>query len=273
MQESGRNLLCLFFGLLFLSVVESRTSSYYEIINVISEGKDLFAILDVTPQSTPSEIRKSFRKLSIQLHPDKGPENRTPDGEQKYRDLTFAYEVLRDDEMRAEYEQLKKSGISRVDAFYGRYAYRYGAPNTRVEYILFGLVVAISCFQYFYKYHRHVTVTRYAMATQRYKTRVAQAQYEGKEGPELVIAGAEKPVWTDLFIIKVILSPYLIPKFFYDLVTRKPKTPQELEEEARLDAGMDEDQWEAHKARMEQKMEQHRTSGRAKQYRRWLKKQ
>jgi hypothetical protein len=55
--------------LLFVSlcaVSEGRTSSYYDLVNAVNEGKDLYAILEITPDSDMKDIRKSFRKLASQ---------------------------------------------------------------------------------------------------------------------------------------------------------------------------------------------------------------
>ena len=58
--------VCIFFLVVVLfNIVDAHTNSYYDIINAITEGKDLYSILEVNHESTLQEIRKSFRKLSL----------------------------------------------------------------------------------------------------------------------------------------------------------------------------------------------------------------
>ena len=52
--------------LLCITLSEGRTSSYYDLVNAINEGKDLYAILEINPDSDIKDIRKSFRKLASQ---------------------------------------------------------------------------------------------------------------------------------------------------------------------------------------------------------------
>src|SRR4051794_9650240 len=49
----------------------------------------------------------------VSSHPDKDKQNRTPEGQRRYSDLTFALEVLTDEEKRKDYEDLLKNGLMR----------------------------------------------------------------------------------------------------------------------------------------------------------------
>lgn len=61
------------------------------------------------PQNcTNGEIKKAYRKLSLQLHPDK---NDAPDAEVKFRQLVGVYEVLRDEGKRASYDRVLVEGL------------------------------------------------------------------------------------------------------------------------------------------------------------------
>jgi hypothetical protein len=55
-------------------------------------------------------------------------------------------------------------GVPRTHAFYGKYAYRYGAPNVDADFVIVGFILAVSAFQYFYQYYRHYLILeRYAL--------------------------------------------------------------------------------------------------------------
>jgi len=61
--------------------------------------KNPYEILGVTKDSSKEEIKKKFRELSKKYHPDKNPES-----EEKYKEITQAYEILSDDEKRNQYD-------------------------------------------------------------------------------------------------------------------------------------------------------------------------
>jgi DnaJ-class molecular chaperone len=68
------------------------------------EYKDYYAILGVPRTATQAEIKKAFRRLARQYHPDKNPGDKT--AEQRFKDINEAHEVLSDPEKRKLYDQL-----------------------------------------------------------------------------------------------------------------------------------------------------------------------
>ena len=65
--------------------------------------RDYYDILGVTKSSTPEEIKKAYRKVAIQFHPDKNPGNK--EAEEKFKEAAEAYEVLSDADKRAQYDR------------------------------------------------------------------------------------------------------------------------------------------------------------------------
>lgn len=65
-------------------------------------NKDFYTILGVTKESTPEEIKKSYRKLALQYHPDKNPGNK--EAEDKFKEISEAYEILSDPQKRNAYD-------------------------------------------------------------------------------------------------------------------------------------------------------------------------
>jgi molecular chaperone DnaJ len=66
-------------------------------------GKDYYNILGVDKNASESEIKKSYRKLSKEYHPDLNPNNK--ESEEKFKDIAEAYSVLSDPEKRSNYDR------------------------------------------------------------------------------------------------------------------------------------------------------------------------
>jgi len=65
-------------------------------------SKSLYTTLEVAPGASETEIKKAYRKLARQYHPDV---NKDPKAEEKFKEINAAYEVLSDKEKRAKYDQ------------------------------------------------------------------------------------------------------------------------------------------------------------------------
>ena len=74
--------------------------------------------LGVNPDAEKSEIKKAYRKLALEYHPDKNPDN--PDAEDKFKKISEAYSVLSDEQKRAEYDMVRAGGHRQpIDPFGG----------------------------------------------------------------------------------------------------------------------------------------------------------
>lgn len=85
--------------------------------------KDYYATLGVTSGAKPAEIKKSYRKLAKQYHPDANPDN--PAAAEKFKEIAGAYDVLSDPDKRRKYDQVRRFGG--LGGFGGTGGYHPGA--------------------------------------------------------------------------------------------------------------------------------------------------
>jgi len=79
----------------------------------VAEKRDYYEVLNVERGASQDEIKKAFRKLAFQYHPDR---NKAPDAEEKFKEISEAYAVLSDPEKKQQYDMFGHAGIS------GRYS-------------------------------------------------------------------------------------------------------------------------------------------------------
>lgn len=71
--------------------------------------RDYYEVLGLQKGATKDDIKKAYRKMAIQFHPDKNPGNK--EAEEKFKEATEAYEILSDDQKRSAYDQFGFAGV------------------------------------------------------------------------------------------------------------------------------------------------------------------
>ena len=75
---------------------------------------DFYALLGVPRECSEAEVKKAYRKLAMEFHPDRNP---SAGAEAKFKEITEAYEVLRDPQKRAAYDRYGKAGVGGQGGF------------------------------------------------------------------------------------------------------------------------------------------------------------
>jgi len=100
---------------------------------ICEAGRDFYKILGVSKKANTNEIKKAYRKLAKELHPDKNKDD--PSASEKFQDLGAAYEVLSDADKRKKYDQcgeecVKKEGMmdgfDPFSSFFGDFGFGFG---------------------------------------------------------------------------------------------------------------------------------------------------
>ncbi|KAE8655866.1 Chaperone protein DnaJ [Hibiscus syriacus] len=75
---------------------------------IVRAETDYYTVLGVSRNASKSEIKSAYRKLARSYHPDV---NKDPGAETKFKEISFAYEVLSDDEKRSLYDKYGEAGL------------------------------------------------------------------------------------------------------------------------------------------------------------------
>ena len=83
----------------------------------MSQKRDYYEVLGISKNASESEIKKAYRKMALQHHPDKNPDDKG--AEEKFKEAAEAYEVLSDSNKRARYDQYGHAGMGGSGGFGG----------------------------------------------------------------------------------------------------------------------------------------------------------
>src|SRR5688572_7217086 len=79
--------------------------------------RDYYEVLGVERSASEGDIKKAYRKLALELHPDRNPGN--PEAEERFKEASEAYAVLSDADKRAAYDRFGHAGLNGGAGFGG----------------------------------------------------------------------------------------------------------------------------------------------------------
>lgn len=83
----------------------------------MADEKDYYKILGIERNASADEIKKAYKKVAIKYHPDRNPGNK--EAEEKFKQAAEAYDVLRDPDKRARYDQFGADAVNGTGGFGG----------------------------------------------------------------------------------------------------------------------------------------------------------
>ncbi|KAK6172092.1 hypothetical protein SNE40_018048 [Patella caerulea] len=218
MAAPCRRLLGFVLIYLLFTSISAWDEGDFEVFDAVEEvNQNFYEFLGIGQDAKSSEIRKAYRKLSLQLHPDK---NSAAEAESQFRNLVTVYDILRNEDKRQRYNRVLEDGLPdwRQPVFYYRRVRKMGLGE------LFLLLAGI------------FTLGQYLTAWSVYleKKLVVQDVFEGKRKRELKklkkmkgegdvddilqeeISAIPKPELINLW-------PILLVKFLYNFILTSPQ--------------------------------------------------
>ncbi|CAK7350985.1 unnamed protein product [Dovyalis caffra] len=197
---------------------------------IYCDEDDCYDLLGVTQNANASEIKKAYYKLSLKHHPDKNPD---PESKKLFVKIANAYEILKDEATREQYDY---AIAHPEEVFYNtaRYYHAYYGHKTDPRFVLVGLLLILSGFQYMNQVTRYNQAVAMVKKTPAYKNRLRALELQRSGGVtnkkksnkqmdkkveedlskelELDIKGTQKPSIWELLGIRFIVLPYTIGK-------------------------------------------------------------
>lgn len=106
--------------------------------------RDYYEVLSVSKSSSADEIKKAYRKVAMQFHPDRNPGDKS--AEEKFKEAAEAYEVLSDADKKAQYDRFGHAGLANN----GRGGFGGGNMNTEDIFSQFGDIFGDDIFGSFF---------------------------------------------------------------------------------------------------------------------------
>jgi len=158
--------------LLIPSINSSSVNNYY------CGEENCYEILGIAREATKNDIRKAFRGLALKHHPDKviDPEAKK-EADVHFKKLTNAYDILRDEEFRSDYDYM----LDHPDQFYMNYYRawrRRNYPNVDVRLVIAVLITLISGVQYYNGWSKYNEAISYFSSTPKYRNKAMEIARE-----------------------------------------------------------------------------------------------
>jgi len=134
------------------------------------ESDDCYHLLGVGEDAGPLTIKRAYRKLAAEWHPDRNPD---PNAKLKFQKYANAYEVLSNSEMRANYDYLM-ANPHEFPGFFSRYSQARYAPKSDLRTVIFVLLSTATLAQWLYLQQSRKEKLAAIKSSQVYQERVRQ---------------------------------------------------------------------------------------------------
>src|SRR3990172_1684023 len=76
---------------------------------MMPDKRDCYEVLGVPPNASDEEVKKAFRRLALEYHPDR---NNRGDAEERFKEINEAYQILSNPQKRSAYDRFGHAGVS-----------------------------------------------------------------------------------------------------------------------------------------------------------------
>lgn len=206
-----------------------------EVFDVVEEvNQNFYELMGISPNAALADIKKAYRTLSKQIHPDKSD---APDADIKFRQMVAVYEVLKDPERRGHYDRVLVEGLP--DWRSAVYYYRRARKMSMLE-ITFILIVVISISQYLMAWGTYFDQwkTLDDVISRKYKGR-SKNKKRSEEGDilEEALASIPKPSMLNVLPIQLVRGIYYYtvngPQLFREHREEQKRRKEEQEQTER----------------------------------------
>jgi len=206
-------------------------------VDLYCGDKNCYEVLGLSRDSPKSEVKASYRKLAGKWHPDRFREQADKDtAEEKFRQIASAYEVLKDDDSRVEYNYMLDHPEEMWRNYY-RYYSRRLAPKIDVRLVIAFTISIISAVQYYSAWSNYEEAIKYLVTVPKYRIKATEIAKEdgllkrdkkserGKSKEEVKLeeeriirsvieekmdiqGGYAKPSYRDVLWVQLVFLPY-----------------------------------------------------------------
>jgi hypothetical protein len=174
--------------------------------------KNCYELLNVQRNASKSDIRRAYRRLSVEKHPDKRPGDEK--AAEEFRLLGNAYSALKDDGKRAKYDDFLDNPGKYWD-FLMQNSQEYYAPKTN-SIIAITLILGVASLIHWLHMNQSYKSTLERMraspefkreVSRLVKTKTAANAEEAEAMMNIEVVGLEEPHWKNLFVVKLAMLP------------------------------------------------------------------
>lgn len=203
----------------------SGFASLLVLVTIVSSASALFCgsancyeLLGVQRTATKSEIRRAYRRLSVEKHPDKRPGDEVAAAE--FRAIGDAYTALKDDGKRAKYDDFLDNPGKYWD-FLMQNSKQVTPPQMNVVVVFTLIVGAFSIVNWLYMQHTYDSTLQRMRDSIEFKrevsrlvkTKAAKNAEEAESMINLEVVGLEAPHWENLMVVRVARSPQRVAEY------------------------------------------------------------